>query len=293
MALMFLSQIADGMSSDKTVVPNCGDGYDFKPFLKQHIQAVLQHGRRLIIFRTFQNIRSNANTAAHCFLLALEQEYLANNNKLPPTVYHQIDGGSENTAKLMIAMCELVVAARLCFRLVLTRLPVGHTHEDIDAIFALIWNALLDEGAITPQENVSLIVKTVRNKEAQIKLFTLRAIPNYKKWSNESLDGDIGYYAKVDWTQLQIILDAVPVCSMYPTGVMITYRGFASDEVTVIMRSMNGRLVRVDDANLPPQFFDDVPTCPSDAGAPSTGANGSSTDASMPSTVANVSSVET
>ena len=36
-------------------------------------------------------------------------------------------------------MCERLVIGGLTKRIVLTRLPVGHTHEDIDARFALIW----------------------------------------------------------------------------------------------------------------------------------------------------------
>ena len=36
----------------------------------------------------------------------------------------------------MFGICELLVARGLIRKLVLTRLPVGHTHEDIDAKFA-------------------------------------------------------------------------------------------------------------------------------------------------------------
>jgi hypothetical protein len=50
----------------------------------------------------------------------------------------QVDGGSENTAKAALAICELLVARRLTRQVILSRLLVGHTHEDIDAIFAII-----------------------------------------------------------------------------------------------------------------------------------------------------------
>ena len=48
-------------------------------------------------------------------------------------LYYQIDGGSENTAKIMLGVAELLVARRIVGHLELTRIPVGHTHEDIDA----------------------------------------------------------------------------------------------------------------------------------------------------------------
>ena len=51
----------------------------------------------------------------------------------PDIFYHQIDGGPENSNQFLLAMCELLVALKLVRKIVLTRLPVGHTHEDIDA----------------------------------------------------------------------------------------------------------------------------------------------------------------
>ena len=62
--------------------------------------------------------------------------------KLPDTLFFQIDGGSENANVYILAICELIVIKRLTKRIYLTRLPVGHTHEDIDAKFGYIWKKL-------------------------------------------------------------------------------------------------------------------------------------------------------
>ena len=40
----------------------------------------------------------------------------------------------------MLAMCELLVQKGICETLVLTRLPTGHTHSDIDGTFGHLWN---------------------------------------------------------------------------------------------------------------------------------------------------------
>ena len=54
-------------------------------------------------------------------------------------LFYQIDGGSENTNKYFIAICELLLSLRIIkTKIVLTRLPVGHTHEDIDQLFAVV-----------------------------------------------------------------------------------------------------------------------------------------------------------
>jgi hypothetical protein len=37
----FLSDIADGMASDKTTMPSMSDKFDFKPALKQHVCIVI------------------------------------------------------------------------------------------------------------------------------------------------------------------------------------------------------------------------------------------------------------
>ncbi len=58
---------------------------------------------------------------------------------LPDTLFYQIDGGSENTAKAVYYLCELIVARRLVKCIKLCRLMVGHTHCDIDAAFAHVW----------------------------------------------------------------------------------------------------------------------------------------------------------
>ena len=57
-------------------------------------------------------------------------------------MYLQIDGGPENTAKAMFFICELLVVKRLTKRIVLSRLQVGHTHCDIDAVFGRLWKRL-------------------------------------------------------------------------------------------------------------------------------------------------------
>ena len=74
-------------------------------------------------------MKYGVNLAIHTFHSemwnAIEKE-----GKLHPKMNHQIDGRSENT------MYEVLVARGLTTKIVISRLPVGHTHEDIDATFA-------------------------------------------------------------------------------------------------------------------------------------------------------------
>ena len=49
-----------------------------------------------------------------------------------------MDGGSENANQYMIGIFELIIAVGLTKNIEMTRLPVGHTHEDIDGRFGVL-----------------------------------------------------------------------------------------------------------------------------------------------------------
>jgi hypothetical protein len=85
-----------------------------------------------VIYRTFHNVKNDSNLAIHVFLLQLER-YYKENKCFPWIIYWQVDEGSENSNQYFLALCELLVALRIVREIRLTRLPVGHTHEDIDA----------------------------------------------------------------------------------------------------------------------------------------------------------------
>ena len=60
-----------------------------------------------------------------------------------------MDGGSENANETVLAYLEYLVAMRVCKRIVMTRLPTGHTHEDIDSCFGCIWRWFRDKVFLT------------------------------------------------------------------------------------------------------------------------------------------------
>jgi hypothetical protein len=50
---------------------------------------------------------------------------LERDGRLPDTVFIQIDGGGENVARVVLAMCELIVSRGLTKKIIVSRLPVG------------------------------------------------------------------------------------------------------------------------------------------------------------------------
>ena len=147
----YLSLITDGMAQQHCILPWM-KGLNSPVDIKQHLQGTLVHGKSIVIYRTFNNVRVvkklltllhltltfkkilnfiklNANQLIHVLLLQLEN--LMIDGVLPKTIYVQVDGGPENANKLVLAVLTYLMTKRIggCQKMFVTRLPVGHTHE--------------------------------------------------------------------------------------------------------------------------------------------------------------------
>ena len=104
MPLKYVSIITDGMMQAYCYLPWYGN-FNSSRHLPQHIQGVLSHGRDMNVFRTYHNVFNGANLQLHTLLLTLESilKPLPTDDR-PDTLYIQIDGGSENSAKELCGM---------------------------------------------------------------------------------------------------------------------------------------------------------------------------------------------
>lgn len=201
----------------------------FTPKLTQHLQGVLQHGGKFSLFRTFHNLASNTNLVVYTLLKLIEERTIAQGGVAPDIVYLQIDGGPENSNKLLLALCEYLVAQGLVRdRVVLTRLVAGHTHEDIDARFAKIWDSVKFKAVLTPQEYAD-ILNTVFAGEFE--LYDVFAVPDYWKYFGAFMDAEIKDYAKKEDTQLQWVFIKVTASDRYKHGVQVLYRAYSDPNI--------------------------------------------------------------
>jgi hypothetical protein len=261
---MFMSLIADGMQQSHCLLPWQANMYQYSPCLPQHLQGVVNHGRNIHIYRTFHNVQHNANMALHCFLKALEAT-VADEGRIPDVVYYQSDGGSENTAHHVFGVTALLIAKGLTKKVVISRLPVGHTHEDIDSKFAFIWRRIRNCFVLTPLAYKVAIEESLTNDRLRCKVIDIWAVPNYGKYINPFIVPDFKRYAKVnrkgdDWTQLQFIFEAVPISAHFPCGVKTTYRKFSADNIVLIEEDReNGFVVKDAEVRTYPAATDDHP----------------------------------
>ena len=89
--------------------------------------------------RSFLGLAINtANLSVYVFCDQLGK-HLRQFGRFPRKLYLQIDGGPENMYKTLLGWSKLLVATRLVPEILLIRLHVGYTHEDIkDALFGHI-----------------------------------------------------------------------------------------------------------------------------------------------------------
>ena len=176
------------------------------------------------IFRTFPTVKKDGNVAIHAFLMALEERYKENNNELPRTLFLQIDGGQENVTLTMFGICELLIVRGLVDKVVymhrstratvnllsmsqifVTRLLVGHSHEDIDGKFARIWKRLMGDYLDSPQQYARAVCSALKHATEIPHFHDIFVVPDYDGLIRPYMDYTFGRYCKDmaenQWTQ--------------------------------------------------------------------------------------------
>ena len=84
----------------------------------------------------------------------------------------------------MLVICEIIVACHVCTEIVFTRLPVGHTHEDIDAKFGVLWVHFRLKPVLSPQQYEKEI-KAAFNEgtnKLEVNVVDIFCVPDYKSF---------------------------------------------------------------------------------------------------------------
>jgi len=167
----------------------------------------------------------------HTFLLGLEK-WIEDKKRYPRKIFWQVDGGPENCNRTVLAVCEYLVAKTDTQEIYLTRLPVGHTHEDIDAVFGTIWEYVKGKSVSTPQEYKSVLESAFKNEK--LKVYDIFSVPDYKSFFGQYIDPNLGHWTKLDEAKLQWRFQKTEDPG-FPLKVKSTYRAFAQDDVILIL----------------------------------------------------------
>jgi len=226
-----MSIIIDGMDNNKCRCPYLGRQGNYQNPIPQHIIGVKEHGHGATFYRTFGTITKGADLTIYCILRKIE-EWKRRNKKYPTKIYIQIDGASDNANKYLYGMLELLVSKRMAKSIIITRLPVGHTHEDIDALFGIIYNSFKNE----PAETLLAYKTVIENAFDKIGFKSLvedvYCVPDYKGFLKPVIDTEFSNYTKEEETQLQWKYEAVERdITFFPLGVKTTFKAYSSDKV--------------------------------------------------------------
>lgn len=150
-----MSIIFDGASLDHNKLPHNADQKEPNHTAKQHLLGYKDHGEEQGIAVSLPNVKTGTNLAVTVLLKQIhkrQQKAKADGTYFPHTLIIQTDGGSENTSLVFFAICETLVQHDVFKTIIINRLPVGHTHEDIDAMFGTIWTKIKNMNIRSPAE---------------------------------------------------------------------------------------------------------------------------------------------
>ena len=99
----------------------------------QKLQCVVTHGVSISMYNILNVVKGGGNMALTCLMAALQSL----GRPLRGTLYLQVDGGSENWNHILFGFIDLLFDLYSDLqKVIVSRLPVGHTHIDVDRFFS-------------------------------------------------------------------------------------------------------------------------------------------------------------
>jgi hypothetical protein len=179
-----MSIIFDAMDQSKCSVPHfCHRAKSWvgnKKKLQMQYGSFIVHGHGTYGVAWDERITKNGDmweTMLLKIILELYQKYKDEGTPWPETLYLQADNASDNKNLSLYALCQLLRDLGIFKRVKLCFLPVGHTHEDVDASFGALARKLNDNDAYTFEE-VEKLWKEVWPGFQSFRLLTVSKLTN-------------------------------------------------------------------------------------------------------------------
>ena len=133
--------IGDKMDAQKCNIPHIPiqtKNWDNQKGIQSQFVGNIMHGygTRMFMFDSPLLADGNLNnTIFYHVIVAEHKRRMEAKLPWPKKLYVQLDSASDNKNKSMYMLCEIFVRLGIFDKVKINFLPVGHTHEDIDACF--------------------------------------------------------------------------------------------------------------------------------------------------------------
>jgi hypothetical protein len=169
-------------------------------------------------------------------LLDQIRRYLKREGKFPRKLYLQFDGGAENANQTVLGWLQVLVAKRIVPEIILTRLPTGHTHDDIDALFGHIWRSYRLKPCLTlSQYKENIFMCFEGTSQIDVDMLDINIVANYEGFL-QPFNDTISRWAKEDLTIHQFHIYSVEPDILYPLGYKLRFRDYCSNQVVELLK---------------------------------------------------------
>jgi hypothetical protein len=167
-----------------------------------HFMGVLVHGEAVHAYTYFENFKQGNNVTIQAIHHALARK-LERDGKLPSTLYLQLDNTSKQCkGRFMLGWLGYLVLIGRFRTIVLSFLPVGHTHEDIDQIFSRLSVYLSCHNALNTAQLHEAIRQSYQTKNGiRAECSSWDRCANFSEW----IDPYLNKYTGISrWRQFRI-----------------------------------------------------------------------------------------
>ena len=190
----YVSMIIDGADQAKFAMPyskektHCTDAA-YK--CKTHLMGVLVHGRGQYAYTVTDNVKMGNNATVDVLYRTLV-DIKKKEGKLPRKLYLQLDNTSRQCKGFgVMGYLGMLVDHGVFEKVVLSFLPVGHTHEDIDQFFSRVAVYMRKESAYDLEEFGECIRKSFHRNGTETIVEHLSNLCNFSQWVEHKLNPNL------------------------------------------------------------------------------------------------------
>jgi hypothetical protein len=215
--------------------------------------GVLVHGRGGWAFTHVKNCKSGSNITIDAIHRVLV-EILETEGKLPDKLYVQLDNTTRQCKnRFVVGYLAYLVECGVFKKIVLSFLPKGHTHEDIDQMFSRYAIALRRSTVWSRQDLEQVLVEAWADNEGRpVRVRHMDSVTNMSDWlekyvPKEQYKGITGFHQFKIWRRLSgVVSFAVRACC-------------ASREGFTGLHGLSNWVDAFPEGIPPPLYIDDIP----------------------------------